>query len=97
MKREKKYTKGEWKVERVTRDTYGTYFIKGIDKRRTDQELETEDKANAFLISSAPELLEALESLMKGIGELPPIVALQSVLEKQYQRAEKAIAKAYGE
>jgi len=96
MKREKKYTKGEWDVNRVIYDVYGTYFLKGINGQ-TDSDLETEDIANLSLISAAPNLLEALEDLIKGIDELPPIVALQSVLEKQYKKAEKAIAKAYGE
>ena len=53
-------------------------------------------QANAQLIAAAPELLAALQTLMEGVANLPPITAIEGVLEKQYKQAEKAINKALG-
>lgn len=55
-----------------------------------------ENKANAVLFSSAYELLDALQTLMDGVANLPPLTAIEGVLEKQYKQAEKAINKALG-
>lgn len=53
-----------------------------------------ECKANAKLIAAAPELLEALQNLMKGVEALPSLTAIAGSLEKQYKQAEAAIKKA---
>lgn len=55
-----------------------------------------ESTANAHLISAAPELLNALQALMDGVANLPPLTAIEGALEKQYKQAEKAINKALG-
>ena len=39
------------------------------------------------------ELIEVLEDLMKGINGLPPLTAIQGVLEKQYEKAKKSLKK----
>lgn len=51
-------------------------------------------KMNAKLAAAAPELLEALENLMKGVAGLPPLSAIAGALENQYKAAEAAIKKA---
>ena len=53
-------------------------------------------KANAQLIAAAPDLLEALLSLMAGVANLPPIVALDGVLKTEWEQGLKAINKALG-
>jgi hypothetical protein len=55
-----------------------------------------EMKANAQLIAAAPDLLEALMSLMDGIANLPPLVAIAGVLKTEWEQGLKAINKALG-
>jgi hypothetical protein len=55
-----------------------------------------EMKANAQLIAAAPDLLEALLSLMDGIANLPPLVAIAGVLKTEWEQGLKAINKALG-
>ena len=55
-----------------------------------------EMKANAKLIAAAPDLLEALLSLIDGIANLPPLVAIDGVLKTEWEQGLKAINKAIG-
>lgn len=55
-----------------------------------------ESIANAQLIAAAPDLLEALMSLMDGIANLPPLVAIDGVLKTEWEQGLKAINKALG-
>ena len=109
--REKKYTPGPWiqhQTHRCSNDTwyviteadgYGPVFeVGGKDKNGQIAEAKylvtdkSEIQANAHLIAAAPELLEALEGLMA-------IIMLETIGDSvtDIERAEKAIAKAYGE
>lgn len=95
---EKKHTPGPWEI-RVGFDVtgYPCYFIKGVsgDEKRNYERLE----ANAHIMASAPELLEALKAcrlelhwLMK---QQSKIAAARCVVEA-HDRALAAIAKAEG-
>jgi len=55
-----------------------------------------EMKANTQLIAAAPDLLEALMSLMDGVANLPPLVAIGGVLKTEWEQGLKAINKALG-
>lgn len=55
-----------------------------------------ESLANAHLIAAAPDLLDALISLMEGIANLPPLVAIDGVLKTEWEQGLKAINKALG-
>ena len=55
-----------------------------------------ESLANARLIAAAPDLLEALMSLMDGVANLPPLVAIAGVLKTEWEQGLKAINKALG-
>ena len=55
-----------------------------------------EAKANARLIAAAPDLLEALLSLMDGVANLPPLAAIDGVLKTEWEQGLKAINKALG-
>ena len=55
-----------------------------------------EIKDNAQLIAAAPELLEALQSLMDGVANLPPLTAIAGVLKTAWEQGLKAINKALG-
>lgn len=55
-----------------------------------------ESEANAQLIAAAPDLLKALLSLMDGIANLPPLVAIDGVLKTEWEQGLKAINKALG-
>lgn len=106
-------TKGGWKVQHSQSKTAynvvgtvlgGKYkvarcpYIK--DETLSDafnQREEQEAKADARLIAAAPELLEALQALMEGVRQLPPLSAIAGVLESQYKQAQAAISKALGD
>lgn len=53
-------------------------------------------KANARVIATAIQTLEALESLMKGVDGLPPLTAIEGVLSDQWEESIKAIESATG-
>lgn len=82
-----KHTKGRpWKVYNNGMDSSGRGVYR-IEHRR--EELE----ANARLIASAPELLEACKALVETIKEILPIEGYSSYTEQ----AKQAIKKAEGE
>ena len=54
------------------------------------------NKDDALLIAAAPELLDALLSLMEGVSNLPPLTAIAGVLKSEWAQASKAINKALG-
>lgn len=93
--KEFKGTKSEWKIQ----EPYNT-FVYGSDGKLICQikydPFSEESTANAQLIAAAPELLNALQALMDGVANLPPLTAIEGILEKQYKQAEKAINKALG-
>ena len=68
----------------------------GINDDSTPGKTAEEMKANAQLIAAAPDLLEALLSLMDGIANLPPLVAIDGVLKTEWEQGLKAINKALG-
>lgn len=55
---------------------------------------DRQHEANAKLVAAAPELLEALQDLLKGVNGLPPLTAIAGVLTQQCKHAEAAIKKA---
>jgi len=65
--------------------------IKQLDDSATE-----EMKANARIIAAAPELLEALQALMNGVANLPPLAAIDGVLKTEWEQGVKAINKALG-
>jgi hypothetical protein len=67
-----------------------------INDDSTPGKTAEEMKANAQLIAAAPDLLEALLSLMDGIANLPPLVAIDGVLKTEWEQGLKAINKALG-
>jgi hypothetical protein len=103
-----KHTKGPWKVsidndyriiaQYQNKDVANTYL--GMPKNRL---VELEWKANARLIASAPELLEACKKLHKELKELWLILAQKGAFPetidlhtKDLDFAEQAIARAEG-
>jgi hypothetical protein len=90
-----KGTNGEWKIQ----EPYNT-FVYGSDGKLICQikydPFSEESIANAQLIAAAPVLLEALLSLMDGVANLPPLVAIEGVLKTEWEQGLKAINKALG-
>lgn len=81
------YTPGPWKWEFL--GTAGNYFLVGSNGQVTNSGPNSDD---GKLKEAAPDLLEALESLVADYGDyayLPP--------NKNYDKAKAAIAKARGE
>lgn len=78
-----------------TPDKYCNHLAYCNDGTHWGEDIEVA-KANAQLIASAPELLKALQNLMEGVANLPPLTVISGVLEKEYKEAEKAINKALG-
>lgn len=68
----------------------------GINDDSPIDKTAEEMKANAQLMAAAPDLLEALLSLMAGVAGLPPMVALDGVLKTEWEQGLKAINKALG-
>lgn len=92
MEYEKKYTPGPW------RTTKASPIIRGKNGERVAKALEIDintgemEDANQALITSAPELLEALEALCAACNKYNI-----EALVPEYEAACSAIAKAYGE
>lgn len=92
----KKWIPGQWNIERY-KEPY-TYVINNINimadgliLAKLGKELSPEHTANAHLIAAAPELYEALESLLYGIENSDRIE------NYRIDVAIKALAKARGE
>ena len=106
-----KFTRGPWRVEE---DTFGKnnapgFNIKGSNSEGVNviafmwsRDAEEEQAANARLIASAPELLEALEDAQQALahalyvttGTVQPSTRI--VLEFAEDKASEALAKAKG-
>ena len=88
------YTPGRWKFIKGLGERFlifgGLNFLCSLESRVPP----LENEANANLIASAPELLEALEKLLISYQNLKEFANPKSDSEKQ---AEAAIAKARGE
>lgn len=96
------YTPGPWRAEldactgcgQIVSNLSDSYFgqiIAIIRDANSDCELLTyERKANAYLIATAPELLEALEDIVDWIS-------VHDKATEKYNRAKAAINKAKGE
>lgn len=59
-----------------------TKIVKGREHHKSW--FQTIDNPDANLIATAPEMLEALIGLMKGVNKLPPLTAIQGVLTKEW-------------
>lgn len=94
---EAKYTKGPWVLaEMDNRKLIYRFFIKGTNgksitkiQRDNNQPVEV-DRANAILISAAPELLEALQLLLYGWDNAD----LQHDVTSAFNKAREAVNKA---
>jgi hypothetical protein len=91
------YTPGPWEISRIcnthiTAKSRSIASAGGYSSNVNPEQVFQENQANSCLIAAAPELLEALESI---IGELPTNRDwLNPILERA---AKDAIAKARGE
>lgn len=83
----------QWRAVKFNETEYrcGCFEIHYSDDGECVAEL-VHNEHDARLIAAAPDLLEALQSLMKGVEGLPP-----GALEKEYKQAKDAISKALGE
>jgi hypothetical protein len=82
-----KYTPGPWKIMKGV--FMGTYHL------CTNVITEEEDEANACLIATAPELLDALQSFVSACETAPPIEFI-NYIDNACKQAKLAIAKAEG-
>lgn len=102
MRKEFKGTKGEWIFDDIdmkikgTGDIEGRTVIANVSPKMNYSRGMTTQCANAQLIAAAPELLEALLSLMDGVANLPPLVAIDGVLKTEWEQGLRAINKALG-
>ncbi len=100
------YTKGPWEVTfPVVRASEDKYIIADVGNRehlpssKIRKRPEDEERANARLIASAPELLEALKLFVQFFDEMPKgqlgrIVCDIGILNNAFIQSSKAIAKA---
>lgn len=93
--REKKFTPGPWEYERGDDEIFpGKHFVV-YDETVCDETVictPLNGKHDANLIAAAPELLEALEEVMRVY-----IIGQGKQKKAIYDLAQAAIAKAYGE
>ena len=93
--REKKFNKGNWECDADGLGTWISSTEEPAPIAKMCNNLHFDQKANAHLIAAAPELLEAVEHLIVCTrikwGNLDD--GVNGVMDK----AEQAIAKAYGE
>lgn len=94
-----KFTPGPWRIE--TENETGTPTISIRDG--LNQQIATVNPyrlawrdADARLIAAAPEMLEALESLVERCSHLKNLNGVQDIIAKQIDDAKAAIAKARG-
>ena len=78
-----------------TPDSHCNHIAYCHDGTHWEDNLKT-SQANAQLIAAAPDLLEALLFLMDGVANLPPLVAIDGVLKREWVQGLKAIHKALG-
>lgn len=85
-----KHTPGHWELrgQRLVTDGNGVVIAEKIGSNGGGSE------ANACLIASAPELLEALERMVRAfnVKDIDPLIAFATI-----EQAQSAIAKARGE
>ena len=86
---ETRFTKGEWKCEFTRNDDSTEYYLANTDGIKTSY---SEAQANATLIESAPELLEALESAQRLL-----LMSNDYLNSEEYTLITNAIKKAKGE
>ena len=95
-----KGTKGIWEVLFIEFENYDILCVAKedivISQLTLGGKATEEMKANAQLIASAPDLLEALQALMNGVANLPPLTAIDGVLKTEWEQGLKAINKALG-
>ncbi len=65
------YTKGEWKASEQEQDFYGKdyYAVRSIHDGRIQRVADVWIEANAHLIAAAPDMYEALKSIVKDVDE----------------------------
>jgi len=89
------HTPGPWKID-------GNYILSGCGNYHLslmtmiDEDMDDEWKANARLISAAPDLLEALEGLLHGSRKVTSQEDWNAEREEASATARAAIAKATG-
>lgn len=100
----KKYTKGKWKIREELDSAFKDYetniiagrtriaevkhYNDGKDERFRNDPLIEEGKANALLISKAPEMLEMLEKVVK----LEPIICIGGAVGEQWMGEQEALS-----
>ena len=100
--KEFKGTKGKWEFDDINMKIKGSgdiedrTVIANVSPEMDYSRGMTTQCANAQLIAAAPDLLEALLSLMDGVANLPPLVAIEGVLKTEWEQGLKAVNKALG-
>lgn len=95
-----KFTKGEWRVRGseigvVDKSDTQSYGMMLTVAKVDEYDFPNEFKANAYLISAAPEMYEFIEMVAEGGGA--DLQALQYMAVTWVRNAEKILAKARGE
>ena len=92
---EAKHTPAPWFVIESLHDSGITYHISNHKNQMQGIRVcQTQNRENAHLIASAPELLEALEGVLSYEGELDDCAPPSEYGKELYNKARKAIAKA---
>jgi hypothetical protein len=90
-----KHTPGPWRSERGNGD-YGRNVTADNGRRIVCETICAEHEANARLIAAAPELLEALHSILEHSREFGDIEDCETMLARIEDKVRAAIAKAEG-